>query len=263
MKFKRIYVEITSSCNLTCSFCQETKRPKRFMSVSEFGRVMEQIKPYTNYIYLHVKGEPLLHPNLEDILKICRDAGITVNLTTNGTLLKAKSNVLIKYPVHQINISFHSAEDNDCICMDDYVRDVFSSCEELLKKTDTEISIRLWNNSNEPKIFGQNNIRVKDRLHINLQKTFEWPDIANVYHNDRGFCQGLRTHIAILSDGQVVPCCLDGNACMVLGNIFEQNLSEILVGERARRFVEGFNKKMAVEELCAHCSYKERFRHKM
>lgn len=262
-RFKRIYVEITSSCNLTCSFCQETKRKPRFMSVEEFGHVISEIKPYTNYIYLHVKGEPMLHPKLEDILYICKENGITVNLTTNATLLKSKLAILEKYPVHQINISLHSADDNDCIEMDSYIRDVFAACEELLEKTETEISLRLWNTKENPTLFGQKNYTVKEHLHINVQQPFEWPDINSEYYNDRGFCQGLRSHIAILSDGTVVPCCLDGNACMALGNIFDSSMKNILDSDRTREFIQGFNKKTAVEDLCKHCSFKERFKHKM
>ena len=144
-RFKRIYIEITSSCNLKCSFCQETKRPAHFMPIEDFGHILDEIRPYTNYIYLHVKGEPLLHPQLADILSLCRDCGITVNLTTNGTLIRQRLDTLIKYPVHQINVSMHSADDNDCIDMDTYINDLFYSCETLLDKTDTEISLRLWN----------------------------------------------------------------------------------------------------------------------
>ena len=103
-RFKRIYIEITSSCNLTCSFCQETKRDKRFMSIDEFSHVIEQVKPLTEFIYLHVKGEPLLHPQLGDILQICHDEGMRVNITTNGTLLKKQLDTVsirtnISYPL--------------------------------------------------------------------------------------------------------------------------------------------------------------------
>ena len=144
-RFKRIYIEITSTCNLKCSFCQETIRPPHFMSIEEFGHILDEIRPYTNYIYLHVKGEPMLHPELEAILSMCNDAGLTVNLTTNGTLLYKKLDILIKHPVHQINVSMHSADDNDCIDMDTYIHELFYSCEEILAKTETEISLRLWN----------------------------------------------------------------------------------------------------------------------
>lgn len=120
------------------------------MPIEDFGHILDEIRPYTNYIYLHVKGEPLLHPQLADILSLCRDCGITVNLTTNGTLIRQRLDTLIKYPVHQINVSMHSADDNDCIDMDTYINDLFYSCETLLDKTDTEISLRLWNTKNEP-----------------------------------------------------------------------------------------------------------------
>ena len=262
-RFKRIYIEITSACNLNCSFCQETLRKSHFMSVSEFAHVIEEIKPYTNYIYLHVKGEPLLHPQLEDILKICGDAGITVNITTNGTLIKDRLAILIAHPVHQINISLHSADDNDCIQMDSYIHQLFESCETLLDRTDTELSLRLWTTRNSPFLFGERNCEIKPRLHVNVQSPFEWPSLDSSYFNDRGFCQGLRQHLAILCDGTVVPCCLDGNGVMSLGNIFSTHLDSILSAERSVAFKQGFHAKRAVEPLCMHCSFKERFSKKM
>lgn len=259
MRFKRIYIEITSSCNLHCSFCQETLRPPAFLSTEQFAHILQEIKSYTNFIYLHVKGEPLLHPQLEEILLLCRTSGVTVNVTTNGTLLKRQLETLVKYPVHQINISLHSADDNDCIDMDEYIKDVFYSCEELLTHTDTEISLRLWNTKNEPLIFGCNNYRIKNRLHINIQSPFQWPDLSNSYCNPHGICQGLRTHIAILSNGTVVPCCLDGNGVIALGNIFTESLEDILSNKRTAVILDNFRRRLAAEPLCQHCSYKERF----
>lgn len=259
MRFKRIYIEITSSCNLHCSFCQETLRPPAFLSVEQFAYILQEIKSYTNFIYLHVKGEPLLHPQLEEILRLCRESEITVNITTNGTLLKNRLETLIKYPVHQINISLHSADDNDCIDMDEYIKNVFFSCEEILARSDTEISMRLWNTKNEPLIFGQNNYHIKNRLHINIQSPFQWPDLNSSYCNPHGICQGLRTHIAVLSNGTVVPCCLDGNGVIALGNIFTESLKDILENERTVGILDNFRRRLAAEPLCRHCSYKERF----
>ena len=203
------------------------------MSVDEFRTVIERIGHYTNYIYLHVKGEPLLHPQLGEILKICQDADMTVNLTTNATLIKEKLPVLLEYPVHQINVSLHSADDNDCIDMDSYIHNLFESCETLLDKTDTEISLRLWNTKKEPFLFGEKNCTIKRHLYINVQSPFEWPDVNSTYCNERGFCQGLRQHMAILCDGTVVPCCLDGNGVMALGNILDSTLEEILQAHEA------------------------------
>jgi radical SAM protein with 4Fe4S-binding SPASM domain len=76
---------------------------------------------------------------------------------------------------------------------------------------------------------------------------------------ESGFCLGLREQFAVLADGTVVPCCLDRNADMALGNIFKQPINDILEGERARRIVDGFSKRQIAEELCRKCSYRQRF----
>ena len=78
MQFKKVYIEITNNCNLNCSFCKNNSREKLFMSSGDFETIIKKIKPYTKYVYLHVKGEPLLHPELEEILKICETNKIQV-----------------------------------------------------------------------------------------------------------------------------------------------------------------------------------------
>ena len=143
--------------------------------------------------------------------------------------------------------------------MDTYYIDVFKACQELLDNTDTEISLRLWTTTNAQGLFGKKNLTVKPHLYINVQSPFQWPDPDNDYYEPRGFCMGLRTHIAVLCDGTVVPCCLDGNSNISLGNIFNTPMEDILNSQRAVDFYNGFNSHMAVEELCRHCSFKERF----
>ena len=259
-KFKRIYIEITNVCNLNCSFCQETKRPAHYLTLQEFSHICDEVSKYTSFIYLHVKGEPLLHPQLDEILRIAKEHRLTVNITTNGTLLNKSLPILLANPVHQINMSFHSAADNAVIDFDEYVIKLFDTIRTIHDNTKTEMSLRLWTSSDKPEMFGINNVKVLDRLHINIATPFEWPDINNSYFNECGTCQGLRTHIAILCDGSVVPCCLDGNGVMTLGNIFKDSLETILNSERARNFSFDFSsKRYAREALCKHCSFKERF----
>jgi len=258
-RFKRIYIEITNACNLSCTFCQETKRERRFMSVEEFQYIINEIKPYTDYIYLHVKGEPLLHPELEQILQICEDNHIRINITTNGTMVRKQLDILTAHQVHQINISMHSADDNSNIDLDEYVKDLFYSCNEINRLTNTEISLRLWNTPNDPNLFGQSNCKIRQHLYVNVRSPFEWPDINNAYANESGTCQGLKTHLAILCDGTVVPCCLDGNGIINLGNIFCTHLSDILSEKRCNDMINNFRNRKACEPLCVHCSFKERF----
>ena len=90
MRFSRCYLEITNRCNLSCSFCPKTKRPARTLSPAEFRLLAEKIRPYTDYLYLHVLGEPLMHPELETLLGICGELNFRVVITTNGTLLPAQ-----------------------------------------------------------------------------------------------------------------------------------------------------------------------------
>lgn len=259
-RFKRIYVEITNACNLHCSFCQENLRPARFMSVGEFQRVCAAVSPFTDYIYLHVKGEPLLHPDLEKILQIADCAGLKVNITTNGTLAQKRLNILLRHPPHQINVSFHSASDNTGVDFEDYVKSLFHALLVLHAQTPCELSLRLWTVRERPEIFGVSNLDILQRLHINLAAPFDWPDPAGAYCKEDGICQGLRTHIGILCDGTVVPCCLDGNGNISLGNIFTQSLEEILSAPRAQRMLTEFTQhRKACEELCRHCSFKEKF----
>ena len=94
MKFKRIYIEITNICNLKCSFCSNSKRNKKEMSIDEFELVMSKITMYTDYIYLHVKGETLSHHYLDDILSICKKYNKKVCITTNGVFLKDRLDIL-------------------------------------------------------------------------------------------------------------------------------------------------------------------------
>ena len=266
MRFKKVYIEITNNCNLNCSFCGNNKRDKRFMSVLQFKNIIEQISTYTNYVYLHVKGEPLLHPQLKDILQVCEDNNVKVNITTNGTLLKKCYKILLEAGcVRQINISLHS-ENN----LSTYFEDIFSACKVL--STRMYISYRLWtlndykldkkstevvnkiidsyNLSTDmvEKLNNEIQIKISDNTFVNKDNLFEWPNLSNKITNDK-YCHGLSTHIAILVDGTVVPCCLDGEGIINLGNIFTSSLTSILENERTCKIVEGFKNNKRYEEL--------------
>ena len=69
MRFSKVYVEISNLCNLSCAFCPGTKRKKRAMSEAEFASLLPKLRPYTDYLYFHLMGEPLLHPKLGSFLK--------------------------------------------------------------------------------------------------------------------------------------------------------------------------------------------------
>ena len=275
-RFKKIYIEITNRCNLNCSFCGKNKRDYRDMSLSEFELVINKIKKYTDYIYLHVKGEPLLYSNLDSLLSICDNTNIKVNITTNGVFLKERLAILMNhFCIRQINISLHSENNKK-----NYFLDVFSSGKVL--STKMFISYRIWDleeyklnkKSTEivnkiiefynlspvivDKLYNDKNIKIASNTFVNKENIFTWPDVNNDILVD-GFCYGLKTHIAILSNGDIVPCCLDANGEIKLGNIFEDSLDDVLNGDIYKSLLKSFKENKAIHPLCKSCNFKNRF----
>lgn len=275
-KFDKIYIEITNICNLSCAFCPQGKREKEFMTVEKFKYILEQIKFNTNLIMLHVKGEPLLHTNLEQILKQCEESGLKVNITTNGTLLKDKLTILMNArALRQVNISLHSYTQNKKI-QNNYLKDVYEAVNKLREKI--YISYRLWNlktfkenlenkeileflseNYAMPHLIedARNNtfLKLEDNVFLNQDKQFVWPQNGGKEYGKYGTCYGLRKQIAILVNGDVVPCCMDSEGELKLGNIFEQTLDEILTNQYAKNIVQGFQRREFVEPFCRTCGF--------
>lgn len=274
-KFKKIYVEITNICNLSCSFCSKDKRVKEYISVIKMEQLLQKINDYTDYIYLHVKGEPLLHPDLEEILNLCEKYHKKVNITTNATLLKEKEKILSHKAIRQINLSLHSENEKK-----DYLKEIFNVVDKL---EDKNVVYRFWTMENEKlspkstnlvekiilhyqlsteiveKINCSCNIKIKNNTYINKANEFIWPNINNDYYNASGYCYALKDQIGILVDGTVVPCCLDSDGIVNLGNIYNTSLEEIINSDRFQKMRQGFCNRKVQEELCKHCSYKERF----
>lgn len=276
MRFKKVYIEITNTCNLNCSFCIKDNRMKKEMSIDEFETVLKKIDKYTDYIYLHVKGEPLIHNKLDEILSLTNKYKKYVNITTNGVLLKNKINILKKYNnIRQINISLHSENNKD-----NYIDDILDAVDEL--KT-IFIVYRFWtlkdnkldnkmleylskikekyniNNELYNEIINGNNLKIINNIYINKDKEFEWPDISNNYYNENGFCYGLKNQIGVLVDGTITICCLDSFGVSNLGNIFNDDIEIIMNSEKVKNIIKGFNNRKVYLDICKHCSYKERF----
>ena len=264
MKFKKIYIEITNICNLNCSVCIKSNRIKKEMSVTSFSKVLDKIDNLTNYIYLHVGGEPLLHTKLKEILSICSLHEKKVNITTNGTLLKKNLDIINESPcVRQINISLHS-ENN----MNDYYENVFYFVNHV--RSDIYISYRIWvkNKQNEilkalANVYGDKVYEILDKrsvtllpnVFLNKEDEFIWPSLTNSYYDDTGTCKGFKDHIGILSDGSIVVCCLDKEGSCVLGNIYEEEIDDIINKNKYINFAFSNNKR--VLEICKHCNFRK------
>jgi radical SAM protein with 4Fe4S-binding SPASM domain len=244
------------------------------MSLEEFKNVLEKIKYYTDYIYLHVKGEPLLHPQVIDFIKLADSYNLKVNLTTNGTLFPQLSKELGSCKnLNKINFSLH-CENN----IPNYFENIFDHIKNLSPKT--TVVYRLWTLKNKEldekstkiveklkeyyklspeivdKLKKENNIGIYPQIYVDKDNEFVWPTVNS--HKSCGYCYALKTQIAILVDGTVVPCCLDAEGIVNLGNIFEESLEEIIKKERYQKLLKSFQDRNPSEELCKSCTFKER-----
>jgi len=275
MRFQKIYVEISNLCNLKCSFCPGTKRPGRRMSVAEFSALMPKLRPYTDFLYFHLMGEPLCHPELQEFLRIAGDHGFRVILTTNGTLLPKMQWLLNMPALHKVNISLHAFEANvGGKSLEAYV----DGCLEFGKAAAGRklVVYRLWNQGGQDALNDQileklhaafpqeweqqrQGIKLADKTFLEYGDKFDWPDLSAQEGSSRVFCYGLRDQLGVLCDGTVVPCCLDHEGDLALGNAFAQELEEILNSPRAKRIYDGFSHRQAMEPLCRRCGYARRF----
>lgn len=269
-KFRYIYIEITNSCNFSCPFCPSSNlKQSQFMNLNEFQNIINKIKGHTKTVYFHVKGEPLLHPNLEEYLNICLNNKIDVCLTTNGVLLNKYNDILLKYEnIKKINISlqslinFKNKED---------IFDYLDNLKLFLKNKDEKnkklgINLRIWNNKNEnndlntllENYLNEINALAIPNVRLSYAEEFEWPSMDKEPQFREGRCLGGVTHLGILVNGEVILCCLDHLGYTNLGNIFENDLEDIIKSQKYLTIKEGWNNNISIDPLCQRCSYKNK-----
>lgn len=287
MKFPKIYLEITNVCNLRCSFCHGTSRPRAFIDPNTFRRYARQVKEFTDYVYLHVMGEPLLHPDLDRLIDAAAEEGLRVCLTTNGTLLARRMPLLLPRAdaLYKISVSLHAHEANGDGAMgaelEDYVRAVAESAAELGRRGVISV-LRLWNEDNpkavkeaknaengsilallhtifpDPWTPNRRGMRIGEGVYLEWGEKFDWPtdDGSLPDYGPRAHCFAMKDHVAILVDGRVLPCCIDYDGRMTLGCLEDKSLAEILTDEPAERFRQALAAGKLDTPLCRHCNFK-------
>lgn len=291
-KFDRINLEITTDCNLSCSFCPHAAlhgSDQVILSPSQFEKIAMQAKPLCEQLTLHLLGEPLCHPQLEQLLIVANSLEVPIEITTNGLLLsKWQQQLADAKTLRQINFSLQSFIDNyPDRSIEDYLAMLCAFADQLYRlRPEIYINYRWWKVDGDvvdPLLESlivflerhyQTTIRrginvstikskkIADHIYLHFDSRFDWPSLQAPFISAQGTCRALQTHIGIHADGTVVPCCLDYQKVMVLGNCLETPLTKILETDRARQMLEGFGKGKLVEELCRHCSYIARFKSK-
>ena len=259
--YKKIYLEVTNICNLNCPFCIRNKREKEYITITNFKEILLKIKNYTKYLYFHVSGEPLMHPYINELIDIASEY-FYINITTNGYLInKIKNN----HNIRQINISLHSFHPNN-IALKDYLDNIFEVINKL--HNDTYFSLRFWINNKYNKdiiyyleskynkeIKLENGYEIIKNVFIGLGNEFIWPELDNQVNDKKGTCYALKDHIGILVNGDIVPCCLDVNGIIKLGNIYEDLLDDVIKSERYIKMLNGFKNNIKEEKLCHKCNF--------
>ncbi|MFH1061490.1 MAG: SPASM domain-containing protein [Candidatus Omnitrophota bacterium] len=283
--FKRVYLEISNICNLQCSFCPVVEKDKKSMSQAEFEAILKQVAPLTEIVCLHLMGEPLAHPQFAQILEVCEKHNTKIDLTTNGILInKYKEMIVGSKCISQVNFSLQAFKDNfPNQDIDSYLTPIFEFVkfghkvrpalytnfrlwnqesndpdnEEILIKTEKYFDIKINRKIEVGAIKSKN---IWNRLYLHFDSRFEWPSFDLPQQGTQGRCNGILNHIGILVDGSVVPCCLDKNAAINLGNIKQQSLADIINSSRFTAMRAGFLNGVLVEKFCQHCNFINRFK---
>ena len=278
---RKAYLEITNVCNLSCEFCPGTRRPAAFLSPEDFQTLAGRLRPHTEYLYLHLMGEPLLHPRLDELLDRAARLGFRVMLTTNGTLLEQRREAVLSCPaVEKVSVSLHSFEGNQSEGLADYLTGCLSFAK-AAGEAGKKCALRLWNLDGQnthgssrlngdilaaleeafppPWTEGRRGTTLAPNIFLEWGERFDWPALSVSGGQAPTFCYGLRDQVGVLADGTVVPCCLDHEGDIPLGNLFQKTLEEILDTPRARAVYDGFSQGQAREPLCQTCGFARRF----
>ena len=287
LSFQKVHIEISNICNLQCSFCPAVVREKKLMPPALFRRVLEQVAPLAEQVAFHLMGDPLVHPKLEELVDIAGEFGTKIFFVTNGVLLReGGAEILLRPAFRQVNFSLHSFADN--FPEKDpgpYLEKIFAFAERaLLERPDLYLNFRLWNleaprgvgeknrdvlrrieerfqwkGAAELDVRRQKSRRVKARLYVHFDTEFTWPALELPVLGVTGTCYGLKSHFGVLVDGTVVPCCLDKEGAIPLGNLADGAILDILGSARAQAMLKGFRERRLVEKLCQRCQYIARF----
>lgn len=270
--FKFIYLEITNKCNLNCPFCPSTiNNGDRVLDLNKIESYLKEISKYTNTVYLHILGEPLLHPNFEEIIKLCDVYNLKVRLTTNGSLVDKYD--FTKLNINKISFSLQSLiqyDDNELIKYFNKLKIMIDSIKDKLKSREIGIDFRVWNDKESIKVIELNKkinkylseiIKINELINVRISEDneFEWPNEENTINDHKMKCLGGITQLGVLSNGDVVLCCLDYNGKTKLGNLNNETLEQILSNVDYQNAMIKMQGGKPYFKLCESCKFRNKF----
>lgn len=265
-----IVIEATNKCNLNCVMCTRSKmkRPIGLMSLILYRKIIAEIAGFVELVYLHGLGEPLFHPQIMKMIRLAKESGLRVGLSTNATLLtKKKAQQLIDSQLDYLIIAL------DAVTAKTYrqvrggnnfnqtVKNVKQYLE-LKPKNKPPFTVlqfvKIKQNQSEADDFkrywqkaGANVVRVKPVIDLLRQGIKPAKKLIRP-------CFYLWRQLNMISwDGKIVtPCCMDTDGDYSLGSFPRQTLAEIwnnakMVNLRKAHLTGQWRK----IPLCANCTY--------
>ncbi|WQT08045.1 SPASM domain-containing protein [Helicobacter pylori] len=276
--FKKIYIELSDICGLQCSFCPNHKNIRGVMPLELFEKICKEAAPLTPIITFHVLGDPCKLKNLNHYLNAAKRFSLKVDLVTSGAYLH-NFETLLQDAIYQISISLDAGLDNhNKLNQHRYIQKILEFCRyKCEKNSEVFLNLRIQDSTLEKHqnlikpflesfecvsletLKSQGRARLFKKSFLNIQKTFKWPNLnaQNPLNQESKtpYCYGLIKQIAILSNGVVVPCCMDTQAHINLGDLNHTPLKDILNSQKAMAIKTHFLKGEALELLCKNCSY--------
>lgn len=278
MRFKKIYVELSDICGLKCEFCPSQKAQRGVLSLQDFEKIAMQIYDKAELFALHLLGDPLILSDLRAYLNLAKAYKMRLEITTSGFYLSEENqNLLLDYEnIHQINISLASFFSQKKLDLNAYLKPILKLCDRHLEcKNSSFINLRLWNLNADFKAPKENGaiyeilkenfkdefdfkafkIRLQRHIILHQARRFTWPSLNAPFISQKGFCHALKEQVEILSDGTLVPCCLDTGGVIALGNVLKNPFQNLLKTKKFLDLKQGFERGERLENLCQRCEF--------
>ena len=277
-KPRTLLLLINRGCNLTCSFCDLWDRPQN-MPLNQVLQLLDQALKIGTKTLVITGGEPFMHPDLFTVVRAAKELGLSVNITTNGTLIEKKWDQLLDSGVDSLSVSLDGlAETHERLrgqpgCFKRSMKGI----QKL--RADSDIGLSIYFTANRENVHelvpvyelaqelgaGFDFWPVNDAPDLALSEPEHqaaWKQavatlaareqrIAERQHFDAESlnyhagqvdtvrCLGLVDQYGVTFEGELLPCCVWGGEGLSVGNVFETPLTELWESPEVQAAREG------------------------
>jgi radical SAM protein with 4Fe4S-binding SPASM domain len=284
-------VEPTTACNLRCPECpsglRSFKRDTGKMSLPLLEKILADVKDHCTYINFYFQGEPYLHPQFLDMVKLCDQHGIYSATSTNAHFLsseKAKETVLsgLSRLIVSIDGTDQSTyesyrKEGDLSKVLEGTKNVMHWKKELNSKIPHVIFQFLVVKPNEHQIEEVKTLAEElgvDEVRFKTAQIYDFENGSDLIpENDKysrykkgadgkwrikntldNHCWRMWSSAVITWDGRVVPCCFDKDAQHSMGVLGKQSFKEIWNNQHYKSFRASILRSRSEVEMCKNCS---------